>query len=140
MITKVAITSQNRKTVTEHAGRCRNFYIYTIEKEEVKGKELLELSAEETLHATFHGESKSDKNIIFDVDILLTKGIGNGAIQKLANHNVACYKITETDPDTAIDKLINGVLEAVAPVSHKSDCGCGGDHHHHHGHDHGHHH
>jgi hypothetical protein len=55
---------------------------------------------------------------------------------------VACYKIEETDPDTAIDKLIKGTLEAVAPVSHEKsgcNCNCGGGHGHNHGQHHHHH-
>ena len=27
---QIAVTSQNRKTVTEHAGKCRKFWIYDI--------------------------------------------------------------------------------------------------------------
>lgn len=133
MKTLVAITSQNRKSITEHAGRCRNFFIYTIVNDRVVKKELLELSSGETLHEVFHSE-KPTHSVLFDVDILLTGGIGNGAIQKLAVNNVTCYIVREKDPDEAISKLMKGVLEAIAPVSHKSDCD------HHHDHDHGHHH
>ena len=135
MKTLVAITSHNRKSITEHAGRCRNFYIYTIVNDSIVKKELLELSSGETLHEVFHGE-KPTHSVLFDVDILLTGGIGNGAIQKLAVNNVACYIIKEKDPDEAIAKLIKGILEAYAPVSHRGDCNCG----HGHDHDHGHHH
>jgi len=30
MKTIVAVTAQNRKTIFEHAGKCKNFLIYTI--------------------------------------------------------------------------------------------------------------
>lgn len=136
MKTIVAVTAQNRKTIFDHAGKCRNFLIYTIDNNVIVTEKLLELSEEETLHHFFHQEN-SDTNAtssLFDIDILLTRGIGEGAIQKLAMQNVVCYKIKETDPDIAINKLINGTLEAMSPVSHdKSGCGCncGGQHHHH---------
>lgn len=133
MKTLVAITSQNRKSITGHAGRCRNFFVYTIENDSIVKKELLELTSGETLHEVFHG-IKPTHSVLFDVDILLTGGIGNGAIQKLAINNVTCYTVQEKDPDEAINKLMKGVLEVVAPVSHKYDCG------HHHDHDPGHHH
>jgi len=58
------------------------------------------LSLSKTLQCCF-----SISSVLFDIDILLTRGIGNGAIQKLAKHSVACYKIEETDPDMAITKL-----------------------------------
>ncbi|HEY9220406.1 MAG TPA: NifB/NifX family molybdenum-iron cluster-binding protein [Lutibacter sp.] len=134
MKTVVAVTAQNRKTIFEHAGKCRNFLIYTIADNIVINKNLLELSAEETLHHFFHQENNNAASSLFDIDILLTRGIGNGAIQKLAMQNVVCYKVEETDPDTAINKLINGTLEAMSPVSHDKSgcsCNCGGQHHHH---------
>ncbi len=132
MKTIVAVTAQNRKTIFEHAGKCRNFLIYTIENDVITTKKLLELTKEESLHNVLHEVNAT--SVLFDIDILLTRGIGNGAIQKLAKQNVACYKIEETDPDTAINKLIKGTLEAVAPVSHESSgCNCdGGQGHHHH--------
>ena len=136
MQTVVAVTSQNRKTIFEHAGKCRNFLIYTIADNIIINKKLLELSEEETLHHIFHKENSNTltSSPLFDVDILLTRGIGDGAIQKLAMQNVVCYKIEETNPDTAINKLINGTLEAMSPVSHDKSgcsCNCGGQHHHH---------
>jgi len=137
MKTIVAVASQNKKIIFEHAGKCRNFIIYAINEGVIESKKILELTKEETLHNTSHNGSSDFKSSLLDVDILLTRGIGNGLIQKLARQNVACYKIEETDPDTAIDKLINGTLEAVAPVSHDKsgcNCSCGGGHgqgHHH---------
>ena len=66
------------------------------------------------------------------MDILLTQGIGQGAILRLSKQNVTVYTVKEEDPDIAIKKLINGTLEAFAPVSnHKNhaSCNCGGHHH-----------
>ena len=135
MKTRVAIASQNKKIIFEHAGKCRNFIIYTIEGTTIENKRILELAKDETLHSTSHGDNNTINQSLLDVDILLTRGIGNGLIQKLARQNIACYKIEETDPDIAINKLINGTLEAVAPVSHNTsgcNCNCGEGHGHHH--------
>ena len=132
MKTIVAITSQNKKTITKHAGQCRNFLIYTIENDKVTNKRILELGSDETLKYTFHEDSSKDpKNLIFDVDILITGSIGEGGINRLAKQNVTAYIVDEKDPDIAIDKLIKGTLEAFAPVSH-SNGGCGHHHHKHH--------
>ena len=140
MKTIVAITTQNKKTISEHAGKCRNFLIYTIIDTTIENKKLLELTEEETLHNFLHNQNQTTHDLL-DVDILLTRGIGEGAIQKLANHNVACYRIEEKDPDNAINMLIKGTLEAYVPVSaDKSgcNCNCGENHNHHHGHSHHH--
>ena len=125
MKTIVAVASQNKKIIFEHAGKCRNFLIYTINDTNIESKNVLELAKNETLHHTSHNENGIFNSFLSGVDILLTRGIGEGLVQKLARNNVACYKIEDIDPDTAIEKLINGTLEAVAPVSHnKSGCNC----------------
>lgn len=135
MSTKVAVTSQDKKTITGHAGKCRHFYIYTIDTEGNFKKDLIDLSKNETLHHTFHDDpSANPHNYLYDMDIILTQSMGQGAINRLATQNVTVYAIQETDPEIAIKKLIEGTLEAFAPVSnHKShtSCNCGGHHHHH---------
>ena len=40
-IMQIAVTSQNRKTITEHAGKCRKFWIYDVEKGVLTGKRLV---------------------------------------------------------------------------------------------------
>lgn len=121
----VAVTFQNKNTIFNHTGKCRNYLIYTIKGAVVESKRLLELSENETLRYFFQNENVVKKHILLESDILLTRGIGNGAIEKLAKYGIACYKIEETDPDIAIDKLIKGTLEAMAPISNEvSGCNC----------------
>lgn len=125
MKTIVAVTFQNKKTIFNHTGKCRNYLIYTIKDSTIESKRLLNLSINETLHSFFHEENGIKNSILFESDILLTKGIGNGAIDKLAKYGIACYKIEESDPDIAINKLINGTLEAMSPISNSvSGCNC----------------
>ena len=135
MKTKVAITSQNKRTITKHAGECRNYLIYTIEDDKVISKEVLELAPNETLKYTFHEDTSANPyNKLYEMDLLLTGSIGGGAINRLAHQNVAAYVIEEKDPDTAIEKLIQGTLQAYAPQHHHHH-----HHHDHHAHDHHHH-
>jgi predicted Fe-Mo cluster-binding NifX family protein len=47
---RIAVASQNRKTVTGHAGKCRKFWIYDTDGAEVLGKILLELPMEQSFH------------------------------------------------------------------------------------------
>jgi len=49
---KIAVTSQNRKTITGHAGSCRIFWIFTIEDNKITSKELLELPKEQAFRAS----------------------------------------------------------------------------------------
>jgi len=119
MSIKVAVTAQNRKTISSHAGACRNYFIYTINEDGSYEKELIELAKNESLRHTFHDdESENPQNVIFDMDILLTGGVGLGGVNRLAAKNVAARIIKETDPDTAIEKLLNKTLEFFAPEDH----------------------
>ncbi|SDW93028.1 Predicted Fe-Mo cluster-binding protein, NifX family [Lutibacter oricola] len=133
----VAITAQNRKEVFDHAGKCRNFLIYQLKDNKLVSKNLLELKKEETLHEFFHADQNVEevKNPLLGVNILLTGGIGSGAIQKLGKFGVAAHIIEEKDPDLAIEKLLNGTLAAKKPAEHAEsagcNCSCGGGHHHH---------
>jgi len=129
----IAITCQNRKEVSGHAGRCRNFFIYTIDDDKIRSKELLELHKEKALHEAFHNpELVGQPHPIFDVDIFFVGGIGMGAINKLKIHNVDTYIIRETNPDTAVDKFLTGTLEVLNLENSEDICDCGGEGHHNH--------
>ena len=129
MQTKVAVSSQNKRTITGHAGKCYHFYIYTIEEDGSYQKESLKLEKGNSLHDVLHGPVENHP--IFEMDILLTQSIGQGAVQKLASKNLRAHNIQEEDPDTAIKKLIEGTLQAYASAPHDHS------HHHHHHHEHG---
>ena len=116
---KVAITTQNRKTISSHAGACRNYLIYTISDEGSYEKELLELEKNETLRYTFHDDtSENPQNKIFDMDVLLTGGIGQGGVKRLASKNVITRVIKELEPDVAIEKFIAKTLDFFEPENH----------------------
>lgn len=136
MNTKIAISSNKKEAITGHAGKCSLFNVYTIDSEGNYKKETLELEKGNRLHDSLHGEGL--ENPIFEMDMLLTHGIGQGAVEKLAAKNVKAYIIQETDPDTAINKLIDGTLKAyVSDNEHQSgdhagcNCTCGGGGHSH---------
>ena len=120
---KIAITANNKKEVTAHAGGCRNYLIYTIENDQVVNKELVHFKKEQTLRYTFHDDkSEHPQNPIFDMDILLTGSIGQGAIFNLANQNVKAFIIEEKDPDLAVQKFLSGTLRTFLPHEHSHSC------------------
>lgn len=122
----VAVTSQNKKTISGHGGRCRKFYFYTIENDRIIKRDLVETPREEVLHEVFHNMGPEAHHPIFDADIFLAAQIGQGAIVKLAQKNVRAYITPQTDPDTAIKELIEGTLKVV-DMSAQNHGGCGGD-------------
>lgn len=135
MQTKIAITANKKEAITGHAGKCPFFYVYTINSDGKYTKDSLELEKGQRLHDSFSNDSAD--NPIFEMDMLLTQSLGQGAIEKLASKNVKAYIIQETDPDTAISKLVSGTLKAyVSDNEHQHEgggcnCTCGGGGHHH---------
>ena len=61
MKTIVTVASQNKKIIFEHAGKSRNFLIYTINETIIESKKVLELTENETLHITSHSENSNFK-------------------------------------------------------------------------------
>ncbi len=137
MDTKIAITSNKKGTIIGHAGKCAFYYIYTIDSEGNFKKDSLELEKGKRLHDSL--DEEGSENPIFDMNMILTHGIGQGAVEKLAAKSVKAYIIQETDPDTAINKLIEGTLKAyVSDNQHNNghdhagcNCTCGGGGHSH---------
>lgn len=134
---KIAITSQNRREITGHAGMCRNFWIYEIAEDSsptVKDKKLLELSKEQSLH-----ESGDKVHPLDVVNVFITGGMGGGMRQKLARKGIRGITTPETDPDKAVAAFLD---DSLLEQSSEHDCACSGNghghgHHHGHGHEHG---
>ncbi len=139
MKAKVAVTT-NRKgdKLTEHAGHVRFFKIYEIDEEEgVLSAKVIKVDKEHVLHNLLHSPNINlEEHEVLKSQILLTGGVGQGAIHKLYQLGVRAYLIEEKNPDEAIKQLIEGTLKALDPASFHHDH----DHNHDHGHGHGHHH
>jgi predicted Fe-Mo cluster-binding NifX family protein len=118
---KIAVGSQNRKTVTGHAGRTRRFSVWHVTPgaEPVQG-EWIDLPKELAFHE-FHGEGPHP---IDAVDVLIVGGAGPGFVRRLAARGVTVVQTSETDPARAVRDYLAGTL---APASESDD---------HHGHSH----
>ena len=121
---KIAVTSQNRKTITGHAGKCRKFWIYDVAAGEVQGRALLELSIDQTFHA-------STASPLAGIDALISGGMGTGLQARLRQQGVTALVTPETDPDRAVIAFLAGTLALGTPESHDH---AGHDHHSWHGH------
>jgi predicted Fe-Mo cluster-binding NifX family protein len=113
---KIAVASQNRKAITGHAGKCRRFWIYEIENSAVKDKTLLELPRDQSFHA-YQG---SAPHPLQGVAILITGGMGEGLVRRLAIMGVEAIVTPETDPDQAIAAWLQGTLERGQREDHAS--------------------
>jgi predicted Fe-Mo cluster-binding NifX family protein len=111
---KIAVTFQNKRSISGHAGRVTRFLIFTVENQKVVSKDLLELPKEQTFHSLFHdGVQPQIDHPLYTVQAIITGNSGPGFIRKMKLNNIDPLLTSETDPDTAIQKLIEGTLEII---------------------------
>lgn len=118
-VVRIAVCSQNRKTVTEHAGKCRKFWIYTLTDGVLGERELLELPLEQALHST-PGEAPHPLD---GVHVLIAASMGGGMQAKLRARGIAPRITAIDDPDAAVAAFLAG--EMPAPET-RAGGGCGG--------------
>lgn len=123
---RIAVTSQNRRNITGHAGKCRKFWVYEVEGRAVTSRSLLELPLEMSFHAS-HGQAHP----LDSVNVLISGGMGAGLRQRLRQGGIDALITPETDPDRAVAAYLEGSLVLGEPEEH-----AGHGHDHHHGHHH----
>lgn len=121
---KIAVTSQNRRDITEHAGRCRKFWIYDIENAQTRGKELLELPVAQS----FHESSPHEPHPLDEVTVLISGGMGQGMLRRLAAKGIVGIVTEEKEPDAAVAAYLAGQLRT---CGHEQGCHHAHEHHHH---------
>ncbi|HKJ10336.1 MAG TPA: NifB/NifX family molybdenum-iron cluster-binding protein [Gammaproteobacteria bacterium] len=114
---EIAIASQNRRTITDHTGRCRRFWIYHVERDPIQDKRLKELPKEQSLHAT----SPNAPHPLDGVDVLICRGMGEGLQRRLAPRGIRALVTTETDPDRAVTAFLANTLPPGVPHGHSED-------------------
>ena len=101
---KIAVTSQNFRTITGHAGKTRRFIIYLKnEQGEWAESERLDLPKEMSMH-----EFQEVEHPIEQVDVLITSGCGAGFIRKMHARGVEVITTSEADPLTAVTQYAAG--------------------------------
>jgi predicted Fe-Mo cluster-binding NifX family protein len=123
---KIAVTSQNRRDITEHAGRCRNFWVFDVDDGRVTARSLLELPKE----ASFHDSSPDAAHPLDGVDLLIAGGMGEGLQARLARKGINAVVTTESDPERAVRLWLAGSLPRIAPHcdAHGQPHGPGSEH------------
>lgn len=114
-VLRVAVGSQNRKTVTGHAGRTRRFAVWEVgtDGEPVQAR-WIELPKELSLHE-FHGEGPHPLDA---VDVLIVGGAGPGFVRRLAARGVKVVQTSETDPARAVRDYLAGTLAPAPETDH----------------------
>jgi predicted Fe-Mo cluster-binding NifX family protein len=123
---RIAVTSQNFRTVTGHAGRARRFIVF-----EAGGAappaEVARLDLD--VGMTIHGFDPRVAHPLDSMDVLITAGAGEGFVRHLAARGVRVVATGESDPRRAVEAYLAG---RILPPSDGCDHGHGEA-----GHDHG---
>ncbi len=106
---KIAVTSQNRKTVTDHAGQCRKFWIFETEFADVVEKHLVELPLQLRIRDT-------QPNPLDGVNVLITGGMASGLRYHLKQRGIQAVSTLESDPERAVAAWLNGTLDETPPL------------------------
>lgn len=114
---RVAVTSQNFRTITGHAGKCRRFLVYDLQpgKDPIE-IERLDLPKELSAHE-YHGPDHP----VYQrgLDVLLTGGAGRPFVERMARQGINVITTSETDIATALSALSAGrTLPPAGPHAH----------------------
>lgn len=121
---RIAVTSENGKTITRHAGRARRFLVFETDPAG-EPVEVARFALAEGLSLAAH----ADPSPLDGVDVLVSGSAGAGLVRRMARRGVAVAVTTERDPASALRALLQGTLQPIDP-----ETGEEGHHHHHHHH------
>lgn len=111
---RIAVTSQNFRTVTAHAGKARRFLIYDIRCPcSPREVERLDLPQEMAFH-TFRG----DHHPLDGVTAIITGGAGEGFIARMGQRGIGVVCSGEDDPLQAVRDYIQGVVKPLKASAH----------------------
>ncbi|MEW8394820.1 MAG: nitrogen fixation protein [Candidatus Thiodiazotropha sp.] len=102
---KIAVTSQNFLTITQHAGKTRRFLIFErdLASGEIHQLTRLNLPKQMSMH-----EFRGDDHPIFKMDYLITGSSGEGFIRRMNDFGVEVVITGEEDPLTAVTAVVEG--------------------------------
>jgi predicted Fe-Mo cluster-binding NifX family protein len=117
---KIAVTSQNFRTVTGHAGKARRFLVYEADMGRVPVEfARFDLPREMSIHEFPGGPHPLD-----GMDVLITGSAGRGFVDSLAQRGVRVVVTGEPDPVRAVTDYLADRLEPAFPEGRQT-CSCG---------------
>lgn len=112
---KIAITSQNWRTITAHPGKTGRFRVFEaaagLPPQEL---ERIDLPKEQSLHY-MQGDGPHP---LYDMDVVIAGSAGTGFIARLEQRGVTVATTSEKDPLAAIAGFFAGTLPPAAPHDH----------------------
>jgi predicted Fe-Mo cluster-binding NifX family protein len=128
---RIAVASDDGRTICGHLGRCASFVVFETEDGKITSKEL------RNNNFTSHATGKCDHNdkpgegahshgdvigALGDCQVVISQGMGRRIAEDLEKANIKPIITTELDAEEAIRDYLDGKL-AHFP---ENACGCGG--------------
>jgi hypothetical protein len=111
---KIAVTSQNFKSVTGQVGQSRRFIVFNIGSP-CDSPEVVWLDLPKGM--SFQ-EFSGGAHPLDSMDVILTASAGNGPIAKLAERGIQVVTCGESDPCKAVRDFLAGAVKAANPHAH----------------------
>ncbi len=109
---KIAVASQNFRTVTGHAGKTRRFLIFAAQAGAPPAEiDRISLPAELAMH-NFRGDGPHPLDA---VDVVIAGSMGPGFVARMAARGVTAVATTETDPAAAAAAYVAERLPPALP-------------------------
>lgn len=114
---RIAVTSQNFRTITGHAGKARRFIVYEVDGASAPREvDRLDLPKELSMHE-YHGEDHPLYGL--GLNALVTQGAGQGFCMRMQRRGIAVHATSASDPIDAVSAVAQGrALPAAAPHEH----------------------
>ncbi|MFZ2162987.1 MAG: NifB/NifX family molybdenum-iron cluster-binding protein [Sideroxyarcus sp.] len=115
---RIAVSSQNYRTVTGHAGKARRFIVFEADGQTPPREiERLDLDADMAMHGYGHNAAHP----LDRMNVLITGGAGEGFVRNLAARGVLVVATNETIPSLAVEAFLDGRVKSASD-------GCNHDH------------
>ncbi|MBS1210704.1 MAG: Nitrogen fixation-related protein [Proteobacteria bacterium] len=111
---KIALASQNRRTLTAHAGKCRHFFI--VDSANPATQASVNLAPGELLH----NWSGSGPHPLDGIDVLIAATVGTGVAVKLTKRGMRVLATPERDLQHVVERLLNDTLP-IEPIRSEPD-------------------
>ena len=125
---KIAIASDDRKTISSHFGRTKGFVIFEVEGKKIKGQEYRlntftghARGLEGRHEANHHGPIL---DALSDCKVVISRGMGRRIYNDLKEAGIEVLITEEMDVEKALDLYLSGKLvdKPEMGCDHKCDC------------------
>lgn len=112
---KVAIVTDDEKTISQHFGRAKFYLVYDIKNGKIEGKETRPKAAHHGQSEEHHHQDnlihRSMSSNIDDCEALIARGMGWGAYDAMERSGIKPFITDKESADEAVEAYIKGILD-----------------------------